>query len=145
VVGSTGNYLHKGHWIYGLPWGFEVAIPQNFDMMTSRGSFAEWTKRGVKRVDGKFFPREGDGILFFPAGAKGPAFMVTENYAVLKEYNNPDAYAMRSGISPTGSRAAPRSRPPGLETTGRSPATLVSRCRKNSLPSDTKSPISKGT
>jgi lytic murein transglycosylase len=97
VLGSTGNYLHKGHWIYGLPWGFEVSVPQNFDMMQSRGSFAAWTKRGVRRADGKAFPQKGDGILFFPAGANGPAFLVTENYAVLKEYNNSDAYAIAVG------------------------------------------------
>jgi membrane-bound lytic murein transglycosylase B len=97
VLGSTDNYLHKGHWIYGLPWGFEVSLPQTLDMMTSRGSFAEWTKRGVKRADGKPFPQKGDGILFFPAGSKGPAFIVTENYAVLKEYNNSDAFAIAVG------------------------------------------------
>jgi lytic murein transglycosylase len=97
VLGSTGNYLHKGHWIYGLPWGFEVSVPQNFDMMVSRGSFAAWTKRGVRRADGKAFPQKGDGILFFPAGANGPAFLVTQNYAVLKEYNNSDAYAIAVG------------------------------------------------
>jgi membrane-bound lytic murein transglycosylase B len=35
--------------------------------------------------------------LFFPAGSKGPAFIVTENYAVLKEYNNSDAFAIAVG------------------------------------------------
>ncbi len=39
----------------------------------------------------------GEGILFFPAGAKGPAFIATENFAVLKEYNNSDAYAVAVG------------------------------------------------
>jgi lytic murein transglycosylase len=97
VIGSTANYLHKGHWVHGLPWGFEVIVPHGFDMMLSRGSFAEWEKRGVRRADGKPFPHTGDGILFFPSGAKGPAFIVTENYAVLKEYNNSDAYAVAVG------------------------------------------------
>lgn len=97
ALGSTGNYLHKGHWIHGLPWGFEVAVPPTFDTMISRGSFADWTRHGLKRVDGKPFPPKGDGILFFPAGGKGPAFIVTENYAVLKEYNNSDAYAIAVG------------------------------------------------
>jgi len=97
VLGSTGNYLHKGGWLYGLPWGFEISLPPNFDLMISRGSFAEWSKRGLRRTDGKAFPGKGDGILFFPAGAKGPAFIVTENYAVLKEYNNSDAYAIAVG------------------------------------------------
>jgi peptidoglycan lytic transglycosylase B len=97
VLGSTGNYLAKEHWKHGLPWGFEVTVPKGFDYMQSRGTFAEWTQRGVRRADGKPFPQTGQGILFFPSGAAGPAFLVTDNYAVLKEYNNSDAYAIAVG------------------------------------------------
>jgi membrane-bound lytic murein transglycosylase B len=97
VLGSTGNYLHKGKWKYGLPWGFEVSVPAGFDTMKSHASYPDWTKLGVRRIDGKAFPKTGDGILFFPAGAKGPAFIVTENYPVLLEYNNSDAYAIAVG------------------------------------------------
>jgi membrane-bound lytic murein transglycosylase B len=97
VLASTGNYLQKGKWKYGLPWGFEVTIPKGFDMMRSRGSFAEWRTLGLRRADGKAFPPAGSGILFFPAGAAGPAFLVTENFDVLKEYNNSDAYAIAVG------------------------------------------------
>lgn len=97
VLGSTGNYIHKGGWKHGLPWGFEVSVPKGFDYMQSRGLFADWQKRGVRRIDGKPFPPSGPGILFFPAGAAGPAFLVTDNYAVLKEYNNSDAYAVAVG------------------------------------------------
>ena len=97
VLGSTGNYLHKGGWKFGLPWGFEVTIPAGFDHMKSRGTYAEWTRLGVRRADGKAYPAAGNGILFFPSGAKGPAFIVTGNYDVLKEYNNSDAYAIAVG------------------------------------------------
>jgi membrane-bound lytic murein transglycosylase B len=97
ALGSTGNYIHKGGWKHGLPWGFEVVVPKGFDYMQSRGTFAEWQKRGIRRADGKPFPAAGPGILFFPAGASGPAFLVSENYAVLKEYNNSDAYAIAVG------------------------------------------------
>jgi lytic murein transglycosylase len=96
MLGSTGNYLHKGKWKFGLPWGFEVTVPQGFDYMKSRATFAEWTALGVRRADGKPFPA-GNGILFFPSGARGPAFIVTENFDVLKEYNNSDAYAIAVG------------------------------------------------
>jgi hypothetical protein len=72
-------------------------VPKGFDYRVSRDSFAGWLKRGVRPIDGKTFPREGRGILFFPAGAKGPAFIATANYAVLKEYNNSDAYAVAVG------------------------------------------------
>jgi hypothetical protein len=97
MLGSTANYLHKWKWKYGLPWGFEVTIPKGFDMMQSRGTFADWHRLGLRRSDGKAFPAAGNGKLFFPAGAAGPAFLVTENYAVLMEYNNSDAYAIAVG------------------------------------------------
>ena len=97
VLGSTANYLHKGHWKPGLPWGFEVTVPDGFDYMHSRDTFTGWQKLGLRRADGKPFPPAGNGIVFFPSGAKGPAFMVTENFDVLKEYNNSDAYAIAVG------------------------------------------------
>jgi membrane-bound lytic murein transglycosylase B len=97
VLGSTGNYLHKWNWKHGLPWGFEVTLPEGFDYMHSRGSFADWQKLGLRHADGKAFPPAGGAILFFPAGAAGPAFLVTENFDVLKEYNNSDAYAIAVG------------------------------------------------
>ncbi len=96
VLGSTGNYLHKENWKPGLPWGFEVTVPKGFDMMHSHANFSEWRALGLRRVDGKPFP-SGSGILFFPAGHRGPAIIVTPNYDVLKEYNNSDAYAVAVG------------------------------------------------
>lgn len=97
VFGSIANYLQKFKWKPGMPWGFEVMVPNGFDTMRSRGSFTEWQRLGVRRADGKPFPRDGSGIMFFPAGAKGPAFIVTENFDVLKAYNNSDAYAIAVG------------------------------------------------
>jgi len=97
VLASTANYVAKEHWQHGLPWGFEVSVPKGFDTMKSRGTFAEWQQLGVRRADGRTFPPLGPGILFFPSGVNGPAFLVTENYAVLKEYNNSDAYAIAVG------------------------------------------------
>jgi len=97
VLGSTANYLRKWNWNSALPWGFEVIVPSGFDYMRSRATFAEWQALGARRADGKPFPAAGQGILFFPSGASGPGFIVTENFAVLKEYNNSDAYAIAVG------------------------------------------------
>lgn len=101
VLASTANYLHKAEWRTGLPWGFEVVVPKGFDTMKSRATFSEWTKLGVRRADGKPFPRDDQAaapaILFFPSGIKGPAFIATENFLVLKHYNNSDAYAIAVG------------------------------------------------
>jgi membrane-bound lytic murein transglycosylase B len=65
--------------------------------MKSRATFDEWTALGVKRADGKPFPKTGDGILFFPTGLPGPAFIVTPNFDVIKDYNDSDVYALAIG------------------------------------------------
>ena len=99
ILASTAYYFAKaaGGWKYGVPWGFEVTVPPGFDLMKSRASFDEWRRLGVKRADGKSYPGTGDGILFFPAGLPGPAFIVTSNFDVIKDYNDSDVYALAIG------------------------------------------------
>jgi membrane-bound lytic murein transglycosylase B len=95
VLASIANYMQKSGWQAGMPWGFEVVVPKGFDYKgPSRGSFAEWKARGLSRTRGAAFPEKGDAILFFPSGAPGPAFLVTDNFTVIKRFNNSDAYAL---------------------------------------------------
>ena len=108
VLGSIANYLQKSGWRPCLPWGFEIRVPQGFDYRVSRGTFAEWTRRGLRRADGEPLPAAGAAILFFPSGAAGPAFLITENFVVLKRFNNSDAYAL--AVSELADRL--RGRPP---------------------------------
>ncbi len=97
VLASIANYLRKSGWNTGAPWGVEVSIPQHFDFMQSRGTSREWTARGVNRVDGNALPEMGLAYLLFPSGAQGPAFLVSENFNVIKAYNNSDVYALAVG------------------------------------------------
>jgi len=94
VLGSIANYFRKNGWTPGMPWGFEVSLPQGFDFRKSRGSFAEWNALGFRRADGGAFPATGSAYLLFPSGARGPAFLVTDNFVAIKRYNNSDAYAL---------------------------------------------------
>jgi membrane-bound lytic murein transglycosylase B len=98
VLASIANYLRKMGWQSGLPWGVEVVVPRGFDYQLSRGSFRQWAERGLKRAGGETFPPAGDSILFFPSGASGPAFLVTNNFIVIKTFNNSDAYALAVGL-----------------------------------------------
>jgi membrane-bound lytic murein transglycosylase B len=98
VLASIANYLQKSGWQPQLPGGFEVAVPAQFDYRLSRGSLAEWSQRGLRRADGSPLPAAGHAILFFPSGAAGPAFLVTDNFDVLKRFNNSDAYALAVGV-----------------------------------------------
>jgi lytic murein transglycosylase len=94
VLASIANYYQQSGWNTDVPWGFEVVVPKHFDYSHSRGSFSEWAARGLVRTKGAEFPENGDAILFFPSGAPGPAFLVTDNFNVIKRFNNSDAYAL---------------------------------------------------
>jgi lytic murein transglycosylase len=102
AIASTANYLRKQGWKPGLPWGFEVQLPRGFDFRPVKHGFAQWQSMGLRRVDGKPMPRSGEASLFLPGGARGPAFLVTSNYDVIKSYNSSDAYAM--GVAHLGDR-----------------------------------------
>ena len=98
VLGSIANYLQKNGWQSQLPWGFEVSVPAGFDYRVSRCSMAECTQRGLRRADGNPLPAAGNAILFFPSGATGPAFLVTDKFIALKRFNNSDAYAVAVAV-----------------------------------------------
>ena len=98
VLASIGNFLQKSGWISALPWGVEVSIPQTFDYVSLRKSFREWQEQGFRGVAGKPLPNAGDALLFMPAGAKGPAWLITDNFFVVKQYNTSDAYALSAGV-----------------------------------------------
>jgi lytic murein transglycosylase len=98
AIGSTANYLADHGWTNGLPWGFEVRLPPDFALTdgdsTSPAPFASFAARGVQRADRKPWPETGEGQLLIPAGRKGPVFLVTRNFDVIKTYNNSTAYAL---------------------------------------------------
>jgi membrane-bound lytic murein transglycosylase B len=98
VLASIANFMKGSGWRGGLPWGFEVTLAQGFDYGVSRASFAEWTERGLTRADGQAMPTTGEALLFFPVGWRGPAFLITENFFVIKNYNTSDAYALSVGV-----------------------------------------------
>jgi lytic murein transglycosylase len=99
VLASIANYLQKSGWRAGLPWGVEIVVPPGFDYRQRRGTFADFARRGFRSANGEPFPTGDTGavILFFPSGAAGPAFLVTDNFIVLKRYNDSDAYALAVG------------------------------------------------
>jgi lytic murein transglycosylase len=98
ALASIGNFLEKSGWVPGLPWGIEVIIPDSFDYASLRNSFANWQAQGFRAASGKPLPSQGNASLFMPAGATGPAWLLTDNFAVIKQYNTSDAYAMAIGM-----------------------------------------------
>ncbi|CBI76777.1 peptidoglycan-binding protein [Bartonella clarridgeiae 73] len=98
-LATAANLLHMNGWQSNLTWGIEVKLPNNKKLPENWLSFEEWKELGVQHVYGKPFPSLSEqAILKFPDGPKGPAFLVTKNFFVIKRYNNADRYAFAVGL-----------------------------------------------
>jgi membrane-bound lytic murein transglycosylase B len=97
-LASIANFLHQSGWLANLPWGMEIELPPNFDFASLHASFAAFAAQGVVNADRSPLRAQGDGTLFLPSGAAGPAFLLSHNYWVLKAYNNSDSYALSLGL-----------------------------------------------
>ena len=102
-LASTAAYLARSGWVPGLPAAVEVRLPSNFNYgQTGRSnvkSGATWASQGVRAVDGRRLPSGG---IIAPAGAQGPAFLVTKNFMAIRAYNASDNYAL--GVAMLGNR-----------------------------------------
>jgi lytic murein transglycosylase len=98
LLASTGKALKAFGWTTGQPWGYEVSLPQNFNYFLANGprrTVARWGDIAVTLADGKPLPQEKYvAAVFLPAGADGPAFLVTNNFGALLSYNSAEAYAL---------------------------------------------------
>jgi lytic murein transglycosylase len=103
ALASTANFLRKGGWQSGLPWGVEVRLPSGFDSglagRTHKRALGDWAAAGLSLVDGR--PLGASGLaaseragLLLPAGARGPAFLVTRNFDVIYGYNAAESYGL---------------------------------------------------
>lgn len=101
ALASTANYLAQFGWQRGQPWGFEVVLPADFDISGHDPAefkpFSYWASAGLRRPDGRAIPSGGTATISLPAGRNGPAFLLTQNFRVIKEYNRSNAYAFGVG------------------------------------------------
>jgi lytic murein transglycosylase len=96
ALGSTANFLSKAGWQAGLSWGFEVKLPPGYSAPSGRKNkqnMASWAARGITRIDRRGLG-EGSAGLMLPAGANGPAFLVTRNFEVIFSYNAAESYSL---------------------------------------------------
>jgi lytic murein transglycosylase len=103
ALASTGYYLEKYGWKIGEPWAIETTIPEGFDYSLGDGrkqSVAAWKALGLSPATKAIFAHSEDlqAELFLPAGSYGPAFLLFENFGVIKKYNNADSYALAVGL-----------------------------------------------
>ena len=97
ALASTANYLRQKGWQPDQPWLTEVALPGSLDLGRHQRSYRDWAAAGVTRADGETLSGSGTGTLFLPAGIGGPAFLLGDNFQVIRAYNSSDSYAMGVG------------------------------------------------
>jgi membrane-bound lytic murein transglycosylase B len=104
ALASTAQYLQASGWQHGQPWGLEVQLPTGFDYAQADGSLrkpvAEWLAQGVKLAPGASLSPDLAPLsanLLLPAGYRGPAFLVLDNFRAILKYNNSSSYAL--GVS----------------------------------------------
>nr|WP_197747751.1 lytic murein transglycosylase [Acinetobacter sp. Marseille-Q1620] len=103
ALASTANFLKKRGWQTGMPWGFEVKVPQGMSVAgesrRNKKSLGYWSDQGITRVDGTpliqgNLSESSSAGLMLPAGANGPAFLVFRNFDAIYSYNAAESYAL---------------------------------------------------
>jgi lytic murein transglycosylase len=102
VLASTANNLKLDGWVGGETWGYEVVLPQQFNYLLADRSrqmtLRQWQSLGIGRAGGAAFPHPQErAYLLLPAGARGPAFLMLQNFSVIMKYNPAEDYALAIG------------------------------------------------
>ena len=104
ALATIARQLQGKGWVTGQTWGYEVRLPNAVDCALegpeNARPLADWIGMGVTRTFNRQFPqhvREAEAYLMAPGGAFGPAFLVLENYRVIRRYNMSDLYAVFVG------------------------------------------------
>ena len=105
ALASAAHYLQQSGWQSGQPWGQEVKLPDGFDYALADSSIRkpmqQWAELGI--TDAKGAPlapglNEQSAALLLPAGHRGPAFLVMNNFRTIMRYNNSSSYALAIGL-----------------------------------------------
>ncbi len=98
ALASGANYLSRSGWRAGIGWGEEVTLPRGFDAaragLDKGRTLREWRRLGIKARG----PDAQNAALILPEGIDGPAFLVTDNFRVLLQWNRSTSFALAVGM-----------------------------------------------
>lgn len=113
ALASIANYLSNAGWKPNVPWGAEVRVPAGLDraaiVNTMRAprcarvferhsrwlSMAEWRALGVQPIaSAQRIADDEMATLLEPDGPGAPAYLLTNNYRVILDYNCSNFYGL---------------------------------------------------
>jgi membrane-bound lytic murein transglycosylase B len=102
ALASAAHYLQASGWKAEQPWGFEVSLPEGFDYALAdsaiRKPLGEWRQLGLSGLPSGTVADDASASLLLPAGYRGPAFLVLDNFRAILRYNNSSSYALAIGL-----------------------------------------------
>jgi membrane-bound lytic murein transglycosylase B len=102
ALASAAHYLQASGWQRSRPWGAEVKLPAHFDYQLAdpdvRRTLAEWRALGVRPFNAIDADDDSPATLLLPAGHRGPAFLLLNNFRSILKYNNSTSYALAIGL-----------------------------------------------
>lgn len=123
---SAANYLSQAGWKPGQPIALQVQLPENFNWgqarIYHRRAVSDWQAMGVTSINGRALPVSTErAAIIVPQGARGPAFMVFDNFDVVMQWNRSVNYALSVALLSdqlVGAATLP-ARPDNAEVVGR--------------------------
>ncbi len=96
ALAGTARYIReRGNYQKGVGWGYEVHLPDRLSPpKAGTRSIAAWRKLGIKRANGKPFPKDDERARLWQVVPKGPVLLVTRNFYAVKSYNPSNLYAL---------------------------------------------------
>ncbi len=112
ALASAASYLNRSGWRSGRDWGTEVTLPAGFNYALANAdverSIDSWSAAGVRKATGEALPAsDAEAEIILPAGAAGPAFLVTGNFDAIMRYNPATSYALAISYLSDGLRGRP--------------------------------------
>jgi len=112
ALASAASYLERSGWRANRDWGTEVKLPDGFNYALAgadvKRSISAWSAAGVRRITDEAMPASDvQAEIILPAGAAGPAFLITGNFDAIMRYNPATSYALAISYLSDGLRGRP--------------------------------------
>jgi lytic murein transglycosylase len=115
ALASMANYLREAGWKRGVPWGVPTSVPANFNRAAVRSTLTparcprvyqrhsrwltarEWRSLGIVS-HGRPLADTEMATLIEPDGPRQRAYLLTNNYRAILDYNCSNYYALSVGL-----------------------------------------------
>lgn len=103
IFASAANYLSRSGWNAGERWGRQVklgAVDRRLVNANAKMSLAEWSRLGVRTMDGQILPTETSvrASLISPDGSGGKVYLVYDNFQTIMKWNRSKYFALSVGM-----------------------------------------------